>query len=331
MTTLYLTDPRAFVTKRGETLVVRVDGASATTLPLARISQVVCCGDVSWSGAALRELLEDGIAVAYIGPRGEWVGRWEPGESKAVPLRRAQYRAADDPERCRVIAARMVWGKVRNQRALLQRALREGMLAAAPEVAALGALAERLDGVRDVDEARGIEGAAASAYFPAYGRLVSRHGFSFATRQRRPAPDPINAMLSFGYTLLRTSMAVAVRTVGFDAHVGFLHTDRYGRESLALDLMEEFRVPVVDALVAALVNKRVLTPGSFELDATSCRLVAEARKTFIRQYEGKLESELVHPVLGHKVTYRRSLELQARILAKHLSGELPGYVPFTRR
>src|SRR5215210_7701797 len=120
MTVLYLVEPRGFVAKRGQTLVVRVDGQPARSLPLARVSQVVCCGDVSWSGAALRELLADGIAVAYVGPRGEWVGRWEPEESKAVPLRRAQFRAADDTERCRVVAAGIVEGKLRNQRTLLQ-------------------------------------------------------------------------------------------------------------------------------------------------------------------------------------------------------------------
>lgn len=331
MTALYLVEPRGFVTKRAQTLVVRMDGAASRTLPLARISQVVCCGDVSWSGAALRELLADGIAVAYIGPRGEWVGRWEPAEGKAVPLRRHQFRAADDPVRCRHIAARIVEGKLRNQRTMLQRAAREGMLLSAPEVDSIGALALRTDSVRDVDEARGLEGAGAAAYFSAFGRLVSRNGFEFRLRRRRPPPDPVNSMLSFGYALLRASMVAAARSVGFDAHVGFLHGERYGRESLALDLMEEFRTPVVDALVAALVNKRVAQPTGFVTDATSCMMTADTRRAFIVQYEKKLESEIIHPVLDHRVTYRRAFELQARILAKYLTGELPAYIPFTRR
>jgi CRISP-associated protein Cas1 len=331
MTVLYLVEPHGFVVKRGETLVVRVDGQPPRTLPLARVSQVVCCGDVSWSGAALRELLAESIAVAYIGPRGEWVGRWEPEEGKAVPLRRTQFRAADDPERSRAIAVGIVEGKLRNQRALLQRALREGMIVEAPEMDAIAALIRRVPVARDVDEIRGLEGAGASSYFPAYGRLVSRHGFTFLVRRHRPPPDPVNALLSFGYALLRATTAAAVRTVGFDAHVGFLHTERYGRESLALDLMEEFRVPVVDALAAALINKRVLCPADFDLDATACTMRPDARKTFIRQYESKLESQLSHPVLGTRISYRRAIEIQARILAKFLTGELPGYVAFTRR
>lgn len=165
MTALYLVEPRGYVVKRGETLVVRVDGEPARTLPLARVSQVVCCGDVSWSGAALRELLEAGIAVAYVGPRGEWVGRWEPSETKAVPLRREQFRAADDPDRARAIAARIVEGKLRNQRALLQRAGREGMIPdVRAEIDALTALVARLSAARDVDGVRGLEGAGAAAY-----------------------------------------------------------------------------------------------------------------------------------------------------------------------
>jgi CRISPR-associated protein Cas1 len=182
-----------------------------------------------------------------------------------------------------------------------------------------------------VEEARGLEGQGASVYFRAYGRLVGAPGFEFTHRVRRPPTDPVNAMLSFGYALLMSSVSTAVRSVGFDAHVGFLHYDRYGRESLSLDLMEEFRAPVVDALVAALVHKRVVGPGEFERDPTSCRLSKRARRGFIEQFERKLESELVHPVLGKRVSHRRAIEIQARLLAKHLTGELGRYVAFAKR
>lgn len=330
MTTLYVTDERAFVGKSGGVLTVRGENGNRT-VPLAQVTEVVCCGDVSWSGAALRELSAEGIAVAYVGPRGEWVGRWEPPESKTVPLRRAQFRAADDPVRSLSIAKGIVAGKLRNSRALLQRARRDDMLTGAEEIESIAALLDRVPAAESVDSVRGLEGEGAACYFAAFGRLISVHGFHFERRLRRPPPDPVNAVLSFGYTLLTHVASTGARCVGFDAHVGFLHADRYGRESLALDLVEEFRAPVVDALVAALIHKRVLQPDDFEQDPTSCRLTEKGRRTFLEQFERKLESDLVHPVLGQRVSHRRAMELQARVLAKYLTGELPAYVPFTKR
>ena len=330
MTTLYVTDERAFVRKNGGVLVVKLEEGSRT-VPLAQVTQVVCCGDVSWSGAALRELAEEGIGVAYVGPHGQWVGRWEPPEGKAVLLRRAQFRAADDEAITLAIARAIVTGKLRNSRSLLMRARRDGSLAGTDEIDAIEGLQDRIGGATTLDQLRGLEGESAARYFAAYGRLISVQGFHFERRMRRPPPDPINAMLSFGYTLLAHAVATAVHCVGFDAHVGFLHAVRYGRESLALDLQEEFRSVVVDALVAALVHKRMIQPGDFTQDATSCRLSDAGRRTFIEQFERKLESEVVHPVLRDRVTHRRAIELQARVLAKFLTGELPAYVSFSKR
>lgn len=334
MTTLYVMETHAFVSKRGRTLVVKSDSESAKTLPLERVSDVVCCGDISWSGAALRELAEDGISLAMLGPHDEWVGRWEPQESKTIPLRRAQFRAADDPDRAAPIARAIVAGKIRNSRALLVRARREGLYQDNGEIDLLAGLLARMDppgASCSVKVARGFEGEAASVYFRAYGRIISRHGFDFTTRSRRPPADPANALLSFGYALLAHAAGTAALTVGFDAHVGFLHTDRYGRESLALDLMEEFRAPIVDALVAAVIHRRVISPDDFDLEPTTCRLKPRARRAFIEQYERKLADEMLHPVLRQRVTHRRAIELQARILAKHLTGELDAYVPFSKR
>jgi len=331
MTTLYITDERAFIRKRHDTLLVAGGDGETRRFPLTQVTEVCCCGDVSWSGAALRELAVDGIGVAYIGPRGEWVGRWEPKEAKTVPLRRAQFRASDDPVQCRIIATAMIGGKIRNSRALLMRARRDGMIADAPEIADLAACQTRLRDAPDLDTLRGIEGEAAARYFAAYGRLVSVHGFTFARRVRRPPTDPANSLLSFGYALLARTTATAVRAVGFDAHIGFLHADRYGRESLALDLMEEFRSIIVDALVAAVINKRVLSPDDFVSDATACRLADPARRRFIEMYERKLASELQHPVIGDRVDHRRAIQLQARVLAKYLTGEIPQYIPFAKR
>lgn len=331
MTTVYVTEPRAFVRKQGRTLLVQLPDRSTTRLPLERVTDVICCGDVSLSGAALRELAEEGIGVGYVGPRGEWVGRWEPAEPKTIVLRRAQFRAADDAAVALAVARPMVAGKLRNCRALLLRARRDGADVPEAVVGNLDRLRGEVAAATTMDQLRGIEGDAAARYFPAYGRLVSVNGFAFATRVRRPPDNPINAMLSFGYAVLLGATATAVRTVGFDAHLGFLHAVRYGRESLALDVMEEFRPLVVDALVAAVVRLRVLTPADFEVSATECRLTREARKTFLKQFERKLESTVQHPVLGRQVSHRRAIELQARLLAKVLLREAPAYVAFSKR
>lgn len=331
MTVLYLTESHGYVSRKGETLEVRSHDGERRVIPLQQVTDVVCFGDVSWSGAALRTLASSGISVAYIDELGRWVGRWEPAESKAVLLRRAQFRAADDEARSCAIARAIVQGKVRNCRNLLQRAQRDGMIEAGKEITELADLMRQARYGGDVAAVRGIEGAAARSYFGAYGRLVSTRGFTFRSRSRRPPEDPINAMLSFGYVLLTRTAAAAARIVGFDTHVGYLHADRYGRESLALDLVEEFRPVLVDALVAALVHKRVISLHDFTMKPTECRMTDTGRKRYIEHLERKLASEITHPVLEQRVTLRRSMELQARLLAKYLTGEVDAYVSFSKR
>lgn len=331
MTVLYLTENHSYVSRKGETLEVHTRDGERRVIPLQQVSDVVCIGDISWSGAALRTLASGGISIAYVDDIGRWVGRWEPAESKAVLLRRAQFRAADSESYCSSIARAIVQGKVRNSRNLLLRAQRDGMVEAGKEISELADLMRQVVKAPDVATARGIEGAAARSYFAAYGRLVSTHGFTFSNRNRRPPGDPINAMLSFGYVMLTRTAAAAARIVGFDTHVGYLHVDRYGRESLALDLVEEFRPIVVDTLVATLVHKRVMSPDDFVMKPTECRMADTGRKRYIEHFERKLASEITHPVLQQRVTLRRAVELQARLLGKYLMGEVDGYVSFSKR
>lgn len=331
MTTLYVTEDHAFIRKKGRTLLVQIPKQEAKRIPLEQVTEVVLCGDVSFSGAMLRELCEEGIGLGVIGPRHEWVGRWEPPESKAILLRRAQFHTAEDSAKALAIATPMIAGKIRGCRALLMRARRDGSSVDEGVLTSLAELRQLTWQASTLDELRGIEGDAAARYFPAYGDIVSTNGFAFRTRVRRPPDNPINALLSFGYALLGHTTATAVRTVGFDAHLGFLHAVRYGRPSLALDLMEEFRPVIVDALVAAVVRLRVLSPDDFETSATECRLSDRGRRSFLVQYERKLESTVQHPVLRRQVSHRRAIELQARMLAKVLLGEAPVYIPFSKR
>jgi CRISPR-associated protein Cas1 len=179
-----------------------------------------------------------------------------------------------------------------------------------------------------LDQIRGHEGDASAAYFGVFDALIKADGFRFEKRIKRPPRDPVNAMLSFGYTLLMHDLMAAAQIVGLDPYVGFLHADRHGKPSLALDLMEEFRSIIVDSIVLTLVNKRMIAPDEFDAQLGGVVLMAEkARKTFLRQYEERKMTEFQHPIFQYKVTYLRAFELQTRILAKALAGEIEHYVP----
>jgi CRISPR-associated protein Cas1 len=184
----------------------------------------------------------------------------------------------------------------------------------------------------DLDSVRGHEGEGSAAYFRAFGSLVKGDGFAFDKRVRRPPTDPVNALLSFGYTLLANDLHSAASAVGFDPYVGFLHADRYGRPSLALDLMEEFRSIIVDSVTLACLNKRILQPVDFDVGIGNVyTLKPEARKKFLQQYEERKATEIKHPLFEYRVTYQRCFELQARLLAKYLQGEVESYEPFLIR
>lgn len=186
--------------------------------------------------------------------------------------------------------------------------------------------------VDNLNSLRGCEGEGSAAYFGVFDRLIKAEGFSFRKRVRRPPTDPVNALLSFGYAVLANDASAAVQTLGFDPYCGYLHADRYGRASLALDVMEEFRPLLVDAVVLSCLNKRVLQPSDIVVGLGNvCSLTPEARKKFLLQYEERKQTEIQHPLFGYKATYLRCLELQARILAKCIQGELERYEPFVIR
>jgi len=333
MSTVYLTQDGAVVRKTGERLKVTLNKETLLDVPLIKVEQLVVFGSVTLTQAALRALLEHEVDLVFLTSQGHYLGRLEPGLSRNGLLRRAQYAAACDPERSLELARSFVRGKVHNMRTLLQRAKREESDAhLSPAITQLKAIMGRLDRASSIGEVRGIEGAGTAVYFQTFSQLVKADGFEFPGRVRRPPTDPINAMLSFGYVLLHKDLQAACQIVGFDPYIGYLHADRYGKPSLALDLMEEFRPVLVDSLVLSLVNKRTLTPDDFEVGLGQVhRMKKKALKTFLRTYEERKRVEIKHPSLGYRVTYWRSLELQARILAKVVTGELDRYIPFLIR
>lgn len=328
MGTLYLTTPDTILHKVDERLQVRQHREVLLDLPMIKVDQVVSFGRVTMTAAAVEALIKRKIGICYLTVSGRYVGRVEPEFSKNVLLRVEQYRAAFDPARRAYLASRFVRGKLANMRVALARLQRERAHEDLADALLQVKQAER--GARqadDVDSIRGYEGSASAAYFGVFHHFLKADGFTFTRRLRRPPPDPVNALLSLGYAIMRHDLQTACNLVGFDAYLGFLHTDRYGRASLALDLMEEFRALVVDATVLRCINLRMVTPDDFQEDLGSVRLTENGLKTFLRAYEERKQTTIKHPALGIKVNYQRCFELQARLLARYLTGEIGEYLP----
>lgn len=343
MTTLYLTEQHALVRLEGDCLAVSIPGNRESgveprkvRLPLMKVDQVVVLGDITLTTPALAALLEKRVEVSFCSARGRFLGHLSPLLSKNAPLRLAQHRAHEDPAVQFSLAARFVSGKLANMRTFLLRQNRKrGQEAIAEACAEMQHTLHRVEELSRAGNATmatllGLEGTGSALYFGVFQNLL-HEGWAFPGRLRRPPPDPVNALLSFGYTVLANYVSSAVNIVGFDPLIGFLHAPGYGRPCLALDLMEEFRPLIVDSVVLRVINNGMIRPEDFRQEMGSCWLEEGARRRYLEQLEARLNEEIQHPVFGYKATYRRSLELQARLLAKVLLGEIPQYPPFTVR
>lgn len=333
MSALYVLEDGAVVRKDGnQIVVVSAKNGPLLAMPLEQVEELVIVGNATVTTPLVHELLARGIGLTYFSRSGEFLGRLLPEVSKNVPLRWAQFSTAADPAKSLAIARSIVKGKLLNQRAILQREAREGMAGLASAITDLKALVARADRAQSLEELRGIEGAGSALYFREWPKLIRAVGFRFPGRVRRPPTDPVNAMLSFGYTMLTSTVFAACHTVGFDPYVGFLHMDRYGRPALVLDLMEELRPVLVDSLVLALINRGIVHPEGFEEGlGGGCRMARPTLKKFLSSWEEKRHSFVQHPLFKTETPYWRVPELQARVLAKVLFGELEEYVPFLIR
>lgn len=327
---LYLTAQGARLTKRGGRAVLVEDGSEVHTKRIVDISHLAVFGNSSVGSALLRELFDRGVPVLWFS-----FGGWFSGVATGMPpgnveLRQRQYRAATlgAPE----LAARFVAGKIRNARTLLRRQAKPQPQAA---LAQLAALAKQAQSERSLNSLLGIEGAAARLYFQHFPTLLSRDrvvaGFDFAGRNRRPPTDRLNALLSFAYSLLTKDSVVACLAAGLDPYAGIYHRPRFGRPALALDLAEEFRPLVGDSVVLTAVNNGEVEPDDFVERAGGVALTDKGRKKFIRTFERRMQTELKHPLFGYRASYRRTLEIQARLLAAVLTGDCPEYRPLTTR
>lgn len=339
LNTLYVTTQRAYLHLDHDTIRMEADGATTFRMPLLHLSAIVCFGDVLISPALLHRCAEDGRAVVLLDRNGRFKARVEGELSGNVLVRRAQHEALSTPAQATAIARNCVAGKLQNCRQVVLRGMREAK--AAEDVTRLTATArtlgqaiERLEACADTDVVRGCEGDAARAYFGTFDTLVreDREAFALTGRSRRPPLDRMNALLSFAYTLLLQDCVAATEGVGLDPQVGYLHVLRPGRPALALDLMEELRPVLADRLVLTLVNRRQIQRDDFvEREGGAITLTDAGRRTFLTAYQERKRDEVQHRVIGKKLPLGLVSHVQARLLARHLRGDLPEYLPFLYR
>lgn len=335
--TLYVTSQGTYLAKDGECVLIARDDGQKTRVPLHNVDGIVTFGQVSASPFLLGHCAEIGVTVTFLTERGRFLARVEGPVSGNVRLRRAQYRASDDITATAGICRAVLAAKIAGQRAVLQRARRDhgdpsGRLS--PAIESLAAALRRLDRQADGDSLRGTEGEAAQCYFSVFPELIraSDPAFAFTGRNRRPPRDAINCLLSFVYTLLVHDARSALEAVGLDPQVGFLHRDRPGRPSLALDLMEEFRPGFADRLVLSLVNRgQVKAPDFTCSESGAVTLSDEARKTVLVAYQTRKSEETRHPFLDEACSVGLLWHAQARLLAMHLRGDLDAYPPYLPR
>lgn len=335
---VYVQANRAKVAKKGETLEISVEDKRVATVRLNEASQLVLMGNVYVTTPTLHELLRREIPVSWHSYGGWFLGHTSGTGHKNVELRTAQYQASFDEQTCLRLAKGLVAAKIENARTLARRNWRPDEK---PEqlMNTLKRSAQAARRASSLSVLLGIEGDAAARYFGAFSNLIKRPGeddganfaFDFTTRNRRPPTDPVNALLSYAYALLTRTWTVTLASVGFDPYRGFYHQPRYGRPSLALDMMEPFRPLIAESTVLQAINNGEVRPTDFISAAGSVNLKNDGRKRFIGVYERRLTHEITHPLFGYKLSYRRLLELQARLLGRTLLGDLSEYPNFTTR
>lgn len=333
---LYLNTQGLRVGKSGEVLQIKDRDKLAAEARISQICQVNLMGNVQLSTQAVQALCEHDVPVCYFSQGGWFYGITTGLNTKNVFLRRAQFRLAEEEWFARALARRLVSGKVRNQRTMLQRNHIEPKPAA---LLGLKQMAERAERASDLQELLGIEGNAARIYFEEFSGMIKpdeedgggEFAFDFNGRNRRPPRDPVNALLSLAYSVLAKDLTIACYAVGFDPYMGFYHQPRCGRPALALDLMEPFRPLIAESSVLTAINTGMVKPGHFIRSGPAVALTSEGRKGFFRAYELRMDSLIVHPVFGTRFSYRRLLEIQARLLARLIEGEIPEYPVFVTR
>lgn len=338
---LYLNAQGLFVGKSGNVLKVKDKGNLVQEVRIGETCQVNIFGNIQLSTQAVQTLCENEVPIAYFSMGGWFYGVTHGLGVKNIYLRREQFRYSDIPSFCLRLARTLVSGKIRNQRTMLQRnhvEPRKGVLAF------LKCMQEDAERANSLDSLLGIEGTAARTYFENFSGMIkvdeslrndsgaaAGFNFDFLRRNRRPPRDAVNALLSLAYSVLAKDLTIVCHAVGFDPYLGFYHQPRFGRAALPLDLMEPFRPLIADSAVLSAINTRMVTANDFIRTGDAVALKPDGRKAFFRAYEQRMDSLVTHPLFGYRVSYRRLLEIQARLLARQLTGEIHEYPVFTTR
>ncbi len=340
LNTLYVTTEGAWLHKDGRNVVVRIEGRERGRVPAHLLGQIICFGQVGVSPQLMHFCAEEGISITFLSMHGRFLARVEGPQSGNVLLRRAQHEATRHAAAALPVARAIVAAKLANQRGVISRALRDyrnDMSDAARNALEttrdqLSHAARKALNAADLDALRGLEGDAGQAYWRAFPHLIRNPAFTFTGRSRRPPRDAVNALLSFLYTLLVADCRAAAETHGLDPQMGFLHRDRPGRPSLALDLMEEFRAPLADRLTLSLINRQQLRASDFQMLETGAVLLHEkARKKVLTAWQERKRTSLRHAFLEENVPAGLLPQLQAQLLARHLRGDLDAYPSYVWR
>jgi CRISPR-associated endonuclease Cas1/CRISPR-associated protein Cas4 len=329
---VYVQQPGARVSKDGDCLKILDHDEVLSEARIVETSHLVVFGQVQVSTQVVHELCQRGIPISYLSTGGWFYGLTTGMTHKNVELRRRQYAAAADPARCLSLARRFVQVKIANCRTMLRR---NHMAAPEATLRDLKTDQQHAGDAESLEELLGIEGTAARRYFSEFGGMLKGETgvtrFDFDGRNRRPPRDPVNAMLSLAYALLTREWTMTLQAVGFDPYMGFYHQPRYGRPALALDLMEEFRPLIADSVVLTAINNGEVRAADWIERMGAVTMTPEGRRRFIAAYERRMGQEITHPVFGYQISYRRVLEIQARLLGRYLLGEIPEYPAFATR
>jgi CRISPR-associated protein Cas1 len=335
MKTAYITEQGATLRRDGAVLQVWVGRKRRAELLVHDLDQLVLMGNIMVTPGVLDFLIAERVDTVFMTLHGRFRGRLMHEHSKNVRLRLAQYQRLQTPTVALAFAKAIVRGKILNARAFVMKAARRrgGGVELAEAAQRLLAMAERLDDMETLEQVRGCEGRASAVYFGVFGRLLLNPDFSFSDRNRRPPLDPVNVLLSLGYTLLANAVETAVHIVGLDPYLGGLHEIAYGRPSLVCDLMEEYRSVIVDPMVVACINQRAFTLADFESggDGEPVRFKRTALRWFVELFERRIRSQILYPPRAQRLTYRQVIEEQVRCCARVLLGTEQRYEPFLIR
>ncbi|KTC70108.1 CRISPR-associated endonuclease Cas1 [Legionella birminghamensis] len=331
LNTIFITRQESYLHKERETIVIKQGNTKLGQFPALSVGNIMCFGQVSISPFLMGFCAEQGIGIAYYTQQGRFLARIQGRQMGNVLLRRTQYRWADDEKKTAEISRVIVAAKIANSRTVLLRQLRnhgDNLLLRQSSKQLMHCI-RHCKNAQNLEVIRGIEGEAATVYFGVFNELLRATVFQFSGRVRRPPTDPVNALLSFIYSLITQECIAALYGVGLDPQVGFLHRDRPGRPSLALDLLEEFRAAWADRLVLTLINRKQITAKHFVTQSSGAvYLNDDARKMVLIAYQERKQEELIHPYLQEKIPVGLLPHCQALLLARHLRGDTAYYTPY---